>query len=52
MIWDKRYENGLYGYIFIKDMGCYLGVIGKRHNNECLIYIFTGEVLDGNTKNH
>ena len=28
-------------------MGWYLGVIGKLHNDECLIYIFTGEVLNG-----
>ena len=33
-------------YILLKDVGCYLGVIGKLHNDECLIYIFTGEVLN------
>ena len=27
-------------------MGWYLGVTGKLHNDECLIYIFTGEVPD------
>ena len=30
-------------------MGRYLGVIGKLHNDECLIYIFTGEVINGTT---
>ena len=30
-------------------MGWYLGVIEKPHNDEFLIYIFTGEVLKGNT---
>ena len=25
-------------------MGCFLGVIGKLHNDECLIYIFTWNV--------
>ena len=28
-------------------MGWSLGVIGKLYNDECLIYIFTGEVLNG-----
>ena len=33
--------------IFIKDMESYLGVIGKHHNDKCLINIFTGEFLNG-----
>ena len=31
-------------------MGWYLGFIGKLHSDECLIYTFMGEVLNG-TKN-
>ena len=31
-------------------MGWYLGVIGKLHNDEYLIYIFTGEFLNGTPK--
>ena len=30
--------------VLIKDLGWYLRVIGKLHNEECLIYILTGEV--------
>ena len=28
-------------------MGCYLVVIGNIHNDEHLVYIFTGKVQDG-----
>ena len=28
-------------------MGWYLGVIEKIHNDECITYISTGEVLNG-----
>ena len=38
--------NRLCVFIFFKYMGCYLVVIGKLHNNECLIHIFTGEVIN------
>ena len=31
--------------IFFKDKGWYLGVIGNFHNYECIIYVFTDEVL-------
>ena len=33
--------------IFLKNIGWYLGYIGKIHNDECLIYIFTGKVENG-----
>ena len=46
--WNRKYVNGLCVSIFLKDMGCYLGVIGNIQNDECLIYIFTVEVLNGN----
>ena len=36
--------NGLCISIFLDKMGCFWGVIGKLHNYECLIYIFTGNV--------
>ena len=48
--WDKRDANGLCVSIFIKDMVRYLGDIGKLHNEECIIYIFTGKVIYGNPK--
>ena len=44
--WNKTYENGFFVYIFFKDMGGYVGVIGNLHNDECLIYIFTDGVLN------
>ena len=34
-------------YIFIKDKAWHFNVKVKLHNNGCLIYIFTEEVLDG-----
>ena len=52
-------ENYSY-YIFKKENICvsiltkftigYLGVKGKLHNSQCLIYIFTGKVIDGSPK--
>ena len=39
-----KYENGLCVSIFLKKMEWYLGVIWKIHNDECIIYIFTGKV--------
>ena len=44
--WNNIYENVLFVSIFIKYMGCYLGVIEKINNDEFLIYIFTGGVLN------
>ena len=41
-------ENGLCVSIFLKNMGWCLGVIRKLHNDECLIYIFTGKIQNGN----
>ena len=45
--WGGKDANGLCVYIFFKNMGVYLGVIGKLHNYEGLIYIFTGGFLNG-----
>ena len=39
--------NGLCISIFLDKMVWFLGVIGKLHNDECLIYIFTGNVENG-----
>ena len=47
--WNGKYEHGLCVYIFLKDMGWYLGVAGKINNYECIIYICTGKVIIGNT---
>ena len=44
---EQKYSNELFVSIFIKDMGWYLGVIENFHNDDCLIYNFTGEVLNG-----
>ena len=44
MNWKTSDVNGLCNSIFLDNMGCFLGVIGKLHNDECLIYIFTGNV--------
>ena len=41
MNWKASYVNGL------DKMGWFLGVIGKNNNDECLIYIFTGNVENG-----
>ena len=48
IIWKKRNSNRLFVSIFIKYMEWYLVVIGKLHNEKCLINIFTVEVLNGN----
>ena len=39
--------NGLCISILLNKMVWYLGIIGKFHNDECLIYIFTGTVKNG-----
>ena len=36
--------NGLCIPIFVNNMGLYFSVIVQLHDNECLIYIFTGKV--------
>ena len=46
-IWNRRDASWFCVSIFIKDMGWYLEVIGNLLNDECIIYIFTGEVLNG-----
>ena len=38
--WNKIYSNQLCVSIFIKDIGFYLGVIVRLHNEECHIYIY------------
>ena len=48
IIWNRKYASVLCVSVWFKDMGWYLGVIGRIHNDECLIYLFTGEVLNGN----
>ena len=47
MNWKTSNVNGLFIYILLDKMGWFLGVIGKPHNDECLIYIFTGNVENG-----
>ena len=47
LILKIKYVSGLFVYFFFKNTAWYLGVIGKVHNNECLIYIFIDEVLNG-----
>ena len=41
--------NGLCTSVFLDNMGWYLGVIGKLHNYECLIYMFT-EIVENFTR--
>ena len=48
--WGKRNKNGLCVSVFIKYMGLYLGLIGRIHDSDCLIYIFTSSYIDGNPK--
>ena len=43
MNWKTADVNGVCISILLNNMGWYLSVIGKLHNDECLIYIFTGE---------
>ena len=45
--WGGKDANGLCVSIFFKNMAWYLGVIWKVYYDECLIYIFTCEVLNG-----
>ena len=45
--WKIKYSNVLSVSVFFKNMGWYLVVVGKLHNDECLIYIFMGGVLNG-----
>ena len=47
MNWKTSDVNGLCISIFLDDMGWFFGVIGKFHNDECLIYIFTVNVENG-----
>ena len=47
IICNRKNTNGLCASILFKYMLWWLGVIGKLHNDECLIYLFTGEVLNG-----
>ena len=44
MNWKKSNITGLCIGILLNNIGWYLGVTGKIHNGECLIYIFTGKV--------
>ena len=44
MNWKPLDVNVLCISILLNKMGLYLGVIGKLHDDECLIYIFTEEV--------
>ena len=48
IIRNRKCEIGLCVSIWFKDMGWYLGVIGRIHKDECLINLFTGEVFNGN----
>ena len=41
---EKLDSDGLCVSIFLKNMGCYFGVIGNVNNHEFIIYIFTGKV--------
>ena len=44
MNWKASDVNVLCTSVFSKKVGWYLGVIGELHNDECLMYIFTGKV--------
>ena len=46
--WNGKYSNGLCVSVFFEYTDWYLRVIGKLHNYECLVYIFTGEGLNVN----
>ena len=48
MNWKISDVNGFCVSILLDKMGCYLGVIGKLHNDEFLIYIFIGKIENGN----
>ena len=47
IIWKTLNVNGLCIPVFLNQMRWYLVVIVKLHNDECLIYIFTGKVENG-----
>ena len=47
MNWKTSYRNGFCIQIFLDNIGWFLGVIEKLHNDECIIYIFTGNVENG-----
>ena len=47
MNWKTSYVNDLCIYILLDKIRWFLGIIGKIHNDECLIYIFTGNVENG-----
>ena len=49
-MWNKIDTNGICVSILTKFTVGYLGVKGKLHNSQCLIYIFTGKVIDGSPK--
>ena len=40
--WNQNDANKWCDSIFLKCLVWYLGVIGNLHNDECLIYFFTG----------
>ena len=42
--WKTSSVNGLCISFLLNNMGWYLGVIGKIHNDECLIYMIKGKV--------
>ena len=48
MNWKTSDVNGLCITMLLNKMVWYLGVIGKLHNDECLKYIFTVKVENGN----
>ena len=47
MNWERTDENVLSVSILLKNMGWYLCVIVKLHNDECIIYILTGKIQNG-----
>ena len=47
MNWKTSDVDGLCILILFNKMEWYWGIIGKLHNDECLINIFTGKVLNG-----
>ena len=47
MNWKTSDVNGLCIFSLLDKMGWFFGVTVKLHNDECLIYIFTGNVENG-----
>ena len=47
MNWKTSDVNFLCLSVLLDKMGWFLGGIGKSHNDECLIYIFIGNVENG-----